>query len=383
MDAFELNKYNPIDFVKVILSETLIVGYGYITEIDFDSVIVTLSVTDKSFAEKVRCVFMSFGDEKFSFVTRPEIGMRVVTLSPVKIEKRGFNSYRETELSERRSYIFNENPISYSSQLALCFPMIKAQEHSKTSLVFDQTGVLLNSEENFLNMFRQEFITHFMGNSLFVFHENTMTTIDIQGSIKKTFGMIEGQNGNEAEGEYVYQSTFGRYSKIKTEIEGSLDVVIGKRYEFPFKENKGNLIDSSAPVTVLLSSSAPVTMQTDSPVTLSFGENSKLSLNHNSPVEISFGDSVVKIAVDKDYGLNIELKGSNKVQVTAENGKLKMGNTQGTLKTILDKIADLCSTIQTTGVTPPEGSPITLSLDPSLVTKFSNELKNLIAEILE
>ena len=79
-------------------------------------------------------------------------------------------------------------------------------------------------------------------------------------------------------------------------------------------------------------------------------------------------------------GLDIDLTGAAKVNITAVDGKFGISNKDGSLKDIFDKISELCAAINTIG------GPAAQTLAPDLIAKFTapaGELPALVAKILE
>ena len=365
MDAFERNKYNPQDFTKMILAESMIVGYGFITSIEFDGVIVTLAVSGSGTAERVKCTFMNLGDELFVINRKPVIGMRVLVLSPNSAAEGMYESFAQINMNQGRDYILTGTPAVYSSQFAFCIPMMKSSSQAFNNLVLNTDALTAELNSAVQAVFNSLIEVDFNGDTIIEMKEGTKHSINCDGNMDKTFGMIEGIEGAEKTGTFIYKETYGRFASVEKNYGRGLNAVIGKAYEKPFATNKGELLDSSAPVTILFGNAAPV------------------SLTHGAPLTLTFGENVMTVTADKETGLSIALTGDTKVSITAESGKIKFNNSSGSLKTVLDNIADLCSSITAVGVGVAPGEPLTLALDPALVTQFSTNLKTLIANIFE
>jgi hypothetical protein len=351
MSAFNRNKYNPAKFVELVLSNTSIVSYGFITAIDYDTVVVTPAVSNKASAEKIRCTFMNLGEDLFAVIRKPAIGMRVMVFSPAKAASGMYESYKQLSENESRDYIFVSSPAVYSSQFAFCLPAMKATAQALSSIIVDSDIISVEIKHEIAALLDQNIELDFMGDTHIELHEGSKHFRGYYGDLEETFGMQEGASGTEKPGTYVYKKTYGKHSSVEKNYESGIKTVIGKAYEKPFLENKGALVDSSAPVTIELGASAPVTLK--------------------------FGDNIVVIKADTETGLDIALTGATKVNITAESGKFNFSNANGSLKDILDMVADLCSQINTIG------GPAAQSLEPGLALQFSSDLKTLISGVLE
>ena len=174
--------------------------------------------------------------------------------------------------------------------------------------------------------------------------------------MEQAFGMVQGAEGTEKSGIYVYKDTYGKYSSVIKSYESGVNVTIGKAYEKPFLTDKGALLDSSAPVTINLGTKAPVTL--------------------------TFGESAVVVKASTTNGIDIDLTGSLPVNITAATGKLSFKNNAGSLKDVLDKIADLFTNMTTIGPNVVPAVPYTAAASPA-TTALALELKALAASIFE
>ena len=351
MDAFDQNKFNEESFTKYVLANSMIVSYGFISAIDFDTVTVTTLVSDKKFAEKVNCIFMNLGNSQFSLTLNPELNMRVVVLSPNKGATGMYENDAQILKQQGRNFISNPSPAVYSSQFCFCIPLLRSTVQSLSSMIINSDSIVGEIKHEMIMSLFEAIDIDIMGDSSIELHEGTSHIRKCDGNMEQTFGMVQGAGGAEKSGTYVYKETYGKYSSVEKNLESGVKVTIGKAYEKPFLDSKGSLLDSSAPVTVDLGTKAPVTL--------------------------TFGESAVVVKADTTAGIDITLTGSLPVKITAATGKLTFKNGSGSLKDVLDKIADLCSQINTVG------GPAAQSLEPSLVTEFSTTLKTLIANIFE
>ena len=351
MDAFERNKFNEESFIKYVLGNSMIVSYGFISAIDFDTVTVTTLVSDKKYADKITCVFMNLGNDQFSIALEPTVNMRVVVLSPNKGAVGMFETEAQITKEQGRNFISASAPAVYSSQFCFCIPLLRSTVQSLSSLIINSDALIGEIKHEMIMTLFETMELDIMGDSNIELHEGTKHFRGCYGDMENTFGMVQGAEGIEKSGTYVYKDTYGKYSSVVKNYESGVNVTIGKAYEKPFLDSKGSLLDSSAPVTVDLGTKAPVTL--------------------------TFGDSAVVVKADTTAGIDITLTGSLPVKITAATGKLTFKNGSGSLKDVLDKIADLCSQINTVG------GPAAQSLEPSLVTEFSTTLKALIANIFE
>lgn len=375
MDAFEQNKYSEAAFFKLMLSNFVIVSYGTITAIDFDSVEVTLSVSNKKFADKVNCTFMSLGNEQFSLSFKPAINMQVVVFSPHKGANGMYESFKQLKTKTGTNFISTGSSAVYSSQQAFCFPLLKLTSLALSSLLVDNKIITLELAHSLVSSINGTVDIIINNDTVIEFNEGSKHTRNFEGDLEETFGMVEGSEGTEKQGTYLYEETYGKYSTVKKNFESGLDIVVGKAYEKPFLENKGSLIDSSAPVTIELGANAPATMSFGSPVTI--------NLDEEAPLTLVYGDDLIKITVDKDTGFDISVTGSKEINLSAKSGKLKFSNSNGSLKDIFDKIADMCSTITTIGPNVVPAVPYAAGVDPATAAKFSVELKAFVAGILK
>ena len=351
MDAFDRNKFNEESFLKFMVANFAIVSYGFISAIDFDTVTVTTLVSDKKFADKVTCTFMNFGNDQFSINLCPAINMRVLVLTPSKGASGMYDTAEQLLAEQGRNFISTSAPAVHSTQYGICFPLFKSTIQALSSLIINSDGIIGEIKHEMIMTLFEAVEIDLMGDSSIELHEGTEHFRGCYGNMEKTFGMVQGANGTEKTGTYVYKETYGKYSSVEKNYESGMDVIIGKAHPTPFLEDKGTLADSSAPVTINLGTKAPVTLV--------------------------FGDSEVAVKVDTDTGIDIDLKGTLNVNITAKTGKFTLKNDSGSLKTILDMIADLCASINTVG------GPAAQSLEPTLAAQFSNNLKTLIASIVE
>ena len=372
MDAFQYNKYNEREFVKQLIADSVIIAYGFITAIDFDNVTVTLAVSDRGTAERVRCTFMNIGSELFSLSMKPVEGMRVLVMSPNKAAEGMYESYTQLNLNQGRDYILTGSPAIYSSQFAFCIPVMKSTTQAISSLIIDSSALTAEVKQELLITLFSTVEVDLKGDTNIEFHEDTEHFRGWYGNLSETFGMIEGIGGTEKEGDYEYEETYGKFSSVKKNYESGFTAVIGKAYEKPFLVDKGALIDSSAPVTLTFGKEAPAVLTASAPITVNMGAG--------VPVTLNFGDSVVTVAVDSSTGLNITLSGSAPVQIVADAGMVKLGNTAGTLKAVLDQIADLFTNMTTIGPNVVPGAPYTAAATPATALAATN-LKALIDSI--
>ena len=364
MDAFEKSKYSEAAFFKLMLSNSVIVSYGTITAIDLDSVEVALSVSNKNFAEKINCTFMQLGNEQFSLSFRPEIGLRVVVFSPHKGTPGMYNSAAQLKAKTGKNFISTGAPAIYSSQQAFCFPLMKATSSALSSLLVDNNILTLELAHSLMSSINGNINLLINKDTVIEFNEGTKHIKNCEGSMEETFGMVEGIGGAEKEGDFVYKETYGKFSSVEKNYESGLKVTVGKAYEKPFLTDKGALLDSSAPVTMEFGTGAPVTLQ------------------HGAPLTLAFGEGAMTITLDEENGLDIALTGSTKVNISAATGKFNISNSTGSLKAILDKVADLFTNMTTIGPNVVPGAPYTAGATPA-TTALATELKTLVAGLLE
>ena len=372
MTTFDESKFSFAKFVEVFLSNTTIVSYGFITAIDYGSVIVTPAVTDKVSVEKIRCTFMNLGDELFAVLRKPVLGMRVLVLSPNKAAEGMFESAAQLNATEGKAYISTGSPAIYSSQFAFCVPIMKATSQALSSLVIESAFLTADIKHEIIASFDNPVELDLMGDSSIELHEGTEHFRGCYGNIEETFGMVQGTSGTEKDGDYVYKTTYGKFSSVEKNYESGVKATIGKAYEKPFLTEKGALVDSSAPVTVDFGTKAPVTV--------SFGDT--VSLTHHKPLTIVFGEGTMTITADPENGLDIALTGASKATITAATGKLKFSNSIGSIKDVLDKIADLFTNMTTIGPNVVPGAPYTAGATPA-TEALAAELKTLVAGIFE
>lgn len=356
MDAFQLNKFNETQHLQKFLSGAVIVSYGFITAVESDTVEVTLSVSDTGSAEKVSSTFMNLGDDLFSVQRRPAIGMRVMVFAPNKAAEGMYESYAQLNLNEGRNYVMTGSPSVYSSQFTFCVPVTKSSSQAISALIIDSTSLTAEIKQEMLITLYSNLEVDLKGDSSIELHEGTDHFRGCYGNMEQTFGMVEGIGGAEKDGDYVYKETYGKFSSVEKNYESGAVITVGKAYEKPFLDDKGALIDSSAPVTIELGTGAPVTL--------------------------TFGETAMTITADTENGLDIVLTGALKVSLTADAGKFSIANASGSLMTILDKIADLFTNMTTIGPNVVPGAPYTAAATPATAT-LAAEIKTLVAGLLE
>jgi len=351
MDAFEYNKFNEDAFFKLMLSNAVIVSYGFITAVDYNTVEVALAVSSSNFADKVSCTFMNIGNEQFALALKPVVNMRVVVLSPNKAANGMYESYTQLKAKEGRGYIRTNTPAVYSSQQAFCFPLMKSTAQALSSLLVDNAGMSLEVAHSLTASINGMIDLHINKDTLIELQEGTKHIRNCEGDLEETFGMVQGIGGAEKPGTYVYKETYGKFSSVEKNYESGAVINVGKTFEKPFLENKGAAVDSSAPVTLVFGKNAPVNFTASAPVTL--------NLSGTTPVTLNFGGTAVSIKVDKTTGLDIKVTGSAPVKIMAETGLVKIGNGAGTVATILNDILTLLDSFITVG------SPTTQSIGPA------------------
>ena len=356
MNNFEQSKFNITAFIQQLISGRVIVSYGFITDVNPDFVTVTAAVSASVTPSKIKCVYMNLGNELFSVNSEPEIGTRVLVLSPDKAAEGMYESYEQILENEGRSFILTGAMSSYSSQFAMCIPIMEASSVAVNRLMVNDEllSLILSTEVSALIDNHVE--VDLTGNSSIELHEGTEHFRGCYGNMEQTFGMVQGIGGTEKEGDYTYKETYGKFSSVEKNYESGAKVTVGKAYETPFLDSKGALVDSSAPVTVELGSGAPVTL--------------------------TFGDSVMTIKADSENGLDIALTGATKVSISAAAGKFSFSNSSGSLKDILDKVADLFTNMTTIGPNVVPGAPYTAGATPATAA-LAVELKTLVSLILE
>jgi hypothetical protein len=372
MDAFERNKFNQSSFIEYSLSKMTIISYGFISAIDFNTVIVTATVSDTGIAKKIRCVFMNSGDSIFAVCRKPVIGMSVLVLSPNKAAEGMYETSAQLIKDKKQEFIVTGKPAVFSSQLALCIPVVKANFQSLNNLVINNTNLTLEIKNELFAELTNSIEIDLKGDSSIELHEGTEHFRGCYGNMEETFGMVEGISGTEKEGDYIYKKTYGKFSSVEKNYESGAKITVGKAYEKPFLADKGALLDSSAPVTMEFGAGAPVTLSFGAPV----------ALQNNAPLTLTFGESVLVITADAENGLDIALTGSTKVNISAAAGKFSFSNSTGSLKDILDKVADLFTNMTTIGPNVVPGAPYTAGATPATAA-LAAELKTLVAGLLE
>lgn len=372
MDAFEKRKYSEAAFFKLMLSNSVIVSYGTVTAIDLDNVEVTLSVSSKNFAEKISCVFMQLGNEQFSLSFRPEISMRVIVFSPHKGAPGMYSSFEQLKSKTGKNFISTGSPAIYSSQQSFCFPLMESTSSALSSLLVDNNVLTLEIAHSLITSINGSVNLFVSKDTVIELNEGTNHTRNYEGNMEETFGMVQGISGTEKEGDYIYKKTYGKFSSVEKNYESGAKITVGKAYEKPFLADKGALLDSSAPVTMEFGASAPVTLSFGAPV----------ALQNNAPLTLTFGESVLVITADAENGLDIALTGSTKVNISAAAGKFSFSNNTGSLKDILDKVADLFTNMTTIGPNVVSGAPYTAGATPATAA-LATELKTLVAGLLE
>jgi len=368
MDAFERNKYNELSYIKSIIAESIIVSYGFITAVEFDGVVVTLSVSNSGSAERVKCTFMNLGFEGFSISMRPEVGMRVLVLSPNKSAEGMYESYDQINIAQGREYILTGTAASYSSQTAMCIPVMKSTVQALNSLIIDSTSISAELKYELLVALHAPVEIDLMSDTNIELHEGTEHFRGCYGNMEQTFGFLQGIEGTEKPGEYVYKETYGKYSSVEKNYESGMDLVIGKAYEKPFLDAKGALLDSSAPVTLTFGKKAPINMDASAPITINLGTD--------APVTLTFGESALVISADITAGFSVAVTGPAEIALTAEAGMLNIGNTTGSLLAIFSDLITAIEALVTVG------GPTTQTIAPATVAALE-VVKTKIAMILK
>jgi len=350
MSAFNRNKYNPAKFIESVLSNTAIVSYGFITAIDYDTVVVTPAVSNKASAEKIRCTFMNLGEDLFAVIRKPAIGMRVMVFSPAKAASGMYESYKQLSENESRDYIFVSSPAVYSSQFAFCLPAMKATAQALSSIIVDSDIISIEIKHEIAALLDQDIELDFTGDTHIELHEGSKHFRGYYGDLEETFGMQEGASGTEKPGTYVYKETYGKHSSVEKNYESGIKTVIGKAYEKPFLENKGALVDSSAPVTIELGASAPVTL--------------------------TFGDSAMVISADIGTGFSVTVTGSAEIAFASDSGMINIGNSIGTLLSIFNDLITALSSLAT------NGGPTAQTIAPATIAALE-QVKLKIGQILK
>lgn len=372
MNNFEQSKFNITSFIQQLISGRLIVSYGFITDISPDFVTVTAAVSDSTLPLKIRCTYMNLGNELFSIHREPEIGTRVLVLSPNKAADGMYKNYEQILEDEGRSFILTGALSSYSSQFAMCIPIMEVSSLAKNRLMVDDELLSLFLTTEFSALIDNHVEVDLTGNSSIELHEGTEHFRGCYGNMEQTFGMVQGISGTEKEGDYIYKKTYGKFSSVEKNYESGAKITVGKAYEKPFLADKGALLDSSAPVTMEFGAGAPATLSFGAPV----------ALQNNAPLTLTFGESVLVITADAENGLDIALTGSTKVNISAAAGKFSFSNSTGSLKDILDKVADLFTNMTTIGPNVVPGAPYTAEATPATAA-LATELKTLVAGLLE
>lgn len=350
MNNFEQSKFNITSFIQQLISGRLIVSYGFITDISPDFVTVTAAVSDSTLPLKIRCTYMNLGNELFSIHREPEIGTRVLVLSPNKAADGMYKNYEQILEDEGRSFILTGALSSYSSQFAMCIPIMEVSSLAKNRLMVDDELLSLFLTTEFSALIDNHVEADLTGNSSIELHEGTEHFRGCYGNMEQTFGMVQGIGGTEKEGDFVYKETYGKFSSVEKNYESGLKVTVGKAYETPFLDSKGALSDVAAPVTI--------------------------DLGADSPVTITFGESEITIKADTTAGIDISVKGTQKVNIVAETGLIKVGNSIGTLALIFnDLITALSSLVTIGGPTQQSISPATIAALEMVKTKITTILE--------
>lgn len=323
MNNFEQSKFNITSFIQQLISGRLIVSYGFITDISPDFVTVTAAVSDSTLPLKIRCTYMNLGNELFSIHREPEIGTRVLVLSPNKAADGMYKNYEQILEDEGRSFILTGALSSYSSQFAMCIPIMEVSSLAKNRLMVDDELLSLFLTTEFSALIDNHVEVDLTGNSSIELHEGTEHFRGCYGNMEQTFGMVQGIGGTEKEGDYTYKETYGKFSSVEKNYESGAKVTVGKAYETPFLDSKGILGDSSAPVTIDLGAGAPVTL--------------------------TFGESIMTIKADTTAGIDIAVTGALPVKIIADAGLLKFGNSIGSLASVLNELFDALGSLGTVG----------------------------------
>ena len=173
MDAFERNKFNEESFIKYVLGNSMIVSYGFISAIDFDTVTVTTLVSDKKYADKITCVFMNLGNDQFSIALEPTVNMRVVVLSPNKGAVGMYETEAQITKEQGRNFISASAPAVYSSQFCFCIPLLRSTVQSLSSLIINNDALIGEIKHEMIMTLFEAMELDIMGDTNIELHEGT------------------------------------------------------------------------------------------------------------------------------------------------------------------------------------------------------------------
>lgn len=352
MNAFEDNKYNSTDAINSILAEATIVSYGYISAIDFDSVIVTQTVSDIGTGEKIRCKFMVLGDDVFALQRTPSTGMRVAVFSANKSADGMFDTAEQLESDEGQGFIVTGSPANYSAQYAFCFPVRQYDEGADNTIEIEDDIIAIDFDSEVIAALNGDVDIDFNSNTNIEFHEGTENFIGHYGNLEEAYGYTQGVDGAEKEGPFTRKITHGKNCSVEQSYEKGFDLKVGKAFPTPFADDPGTEEDVEG-----------------APVTGTFGAN--------SPMTLTFGDNVITISIDPASGFSVALTGSASVNLTAATGKLKIGNDMGSLKDVLEQIIDAVASLTT------EGGATAQAASAATQALCNTTIKPLVGNILE
>lgn len=357
MDALDLHKVNEESFIKMLMMNFSIVSYGYISAIDFNTVTVNTIVNRRPNADKIKCVFMNLGNEFFSLNLKPALNMRVVVFAPSKGASGMYENEATLVQQKGKSFITEPSPFIHGTQACFCIPVLRSTAQSLSSIIIDDVSMIGEFKQKMMHSLFESVELDIYADTNIELHEDTSHFRGCYGDMEETFGMVQGANGTEKSGTYVYKETYGKYSSVEKNLESGITANIGKAYATPFLDDPGALEDvPSAPVNINLGTKAPVTL--------------------------TFGESAVVVKASTTNGIDIDLTGSLPVNITAATGKLTFKNNAGSLKDVLDKIADLFTNMTTIGPNVVPAVPYTAAASPA-TTALALELKALAASIFE
>jgi hypothetical protein len=348
MDAWERNKYSFVDLITKLIGQQLIVSFGKIASINSDTVQVALAVNTKPKPEILTCVYLNFGSSFFAINLEPQVGASVIIFTPQKGAETMFNNAVQT---------ITDSPVTYSTAYAFCIPFTLETYSLANSLSINSKGIFLDVTQNFLAGFSAAAMLNFEADTAINYTGGAHTRSFYGSRWEEMLGMEEGIEGAEFEIEideedieedkYIYEliTTYGTWSKLFRNYQSGAIVTVGKAYTTPYAEDKGELIDTKAPVTVTIGGLAPITVDTTSKIELT-----------------------IDASENEEANVIINLKGGAKFSINAADGTFDFSNSKTSLKDILLKISELYQGIITIG------GPGSQALDPSLAIQAVQDL---------
>jgi hypothetical protein len=347
IDAWIRNKFSDDAFIKMFINRTMIVSFGIIESVGLDTVSVLL--TD---GKKANCKFMSIGSVLFSLNITAQQGMKVAVFIP-QVGADGM--YEDRETSETQSY--------YSVNYGFCIPLTPSMTKAITSLLVDNGSTILSIDQLFMGNFTDEVVVNYDAGTDVQYQEGEHFRGYYGTKWEEHFGFDQGANGEQADGDYEFITIYGKWSRVSKSYESGFNMLIGKTHPTPFADQKGELEDSLAPITITIGGQAPISIATESKIDL-------------------------EIEGDDSKTVNIKLSGGANFSIDCGDGKFSFINGQTTMVEVFKQVEAALKTVaaQVDAITTTASNIDTLpngSLNPAMPLPIPIDQKGSIKSAIE